>query len=772
MPLFALLLAVAAAFALPGWAAPAAHPDDFAKSIRPALAEHCGACHRPDNPKNSVDFLRTQTAGEMNLRRGMWRNVAAQLRNRTMPPMASKLAEEDRLRISAWIDERLRDTACANGEYAGPAVTRRLNRREYRNTIRDLFGIDYPVTDLFPADGTGGEGFDTNAETLFLPPILMERYLEAAQQILDRVIVTPALSKTVSASDLEPRLAARPTRRLVSAGDVLKARVSVWADGDYTVKLSADRPTHGPVQFTLEVDGVRSGMLDFARYESRGGATRAAGVKLARGEHQLTLKAVNGPLEIYYLAIDQRLQEATPDRKALHHRLLGLESGETPIDPRAAAARLLASILPRAFRRPVGQAEVDKYLAMYARVAERNEPYEERIKLALKAMLVSPDFLFHLTRSSSDEPGIRPLTDHELAARLSYFLWSTLPDDELRRAADQGKLRDARTLAAQVERLLDDPRSRVFASTFTGQWLGTKDIGGRVAPTISEVQDFYTPEVAADMREEPVLLFHHLLSANRSLLDLIDGNYSFLNERLVRFYELEGQVANVNGSVFQRVEWPDQRRAGLLALGGVLAMTSNFRQTNPVLRGGWVLETMLGVKVPSPPADVPPLETEANRNAKLTTRQKLEKHRESPACAACHNLMDPIGFGLENFDGYGRWRDTDNGLPVDASAVMPSGEKINGPVELRAVLLKRKGEFVRTLTGKVLGYALGRGLQDGDHCTVQRIVDGLEKDGYRARTLIREVALSTQFRHSQGGVALEAAPPAQKKRVRPPSFTK
>lgn len=765
MRLFALLL-----LSLP-FAGLAAEPAAFTESIRPVLAEHCGACHRPGNPKNHVDFLKAQTADDMNTRRGMWRNVAAQLRNRTMPPMASKLSEADRVRVSVWIDERLRETACASGEYAGPAITRRLNRREYRNTIRDLFGIDYPVTDLFPADGTGGEGFDTNAETLFLPPILMERYLEAAQQVLDRVIVTPALSKTVSAADLEPTIAERPPRRLVSEGHVLKTRVSVWADGDYTVKLSADRPTHGPVQFTLEVDGVKAGMLDFARYESRGGATRAAGVKLARGEHQLTLKAVNGPLEIFYLAIDQRLPEATPDRKALHHRLLGLEPGETPIDPRAAATRLLAAILPKAFRRPVSKAEVDKYLGMYARVAERSEPYEERVKLALKAVLVSPDFLFHMTASASDQPGIRPLADHELAARLSYFLWSTMPDDELRRLADEGKLRDPRVLAAQVDRLLDDPRARVFANTFVGQWLGTKDIGGRVAPTISEVQDFYTPEVAADMREEPVLLFQHLFTANRSLLDLINGNYSFLNERLVRFYELEGQVKDVRGNVFQRVEWPDQRRAGLLALGGVLAMTSNFRQTNPVLRGGWVLDTMLGIKVPSPPPDVPPLETESNKKARLTTRQKLEKHRENPACAACHNLMDPIGFGLENFDGYGRWRDTDNGLPVDASAVMPSGEQINGPVELREMLMKRKGEFVRTLTGKVLGYALGRGLHDADHCTVQRIVDALEKDGYRARTLVREVALSTPFRHSQGGITVET-PPVEKKRVRPPSFTK
>ena len=761
-PIFSISLA---------WAQSAA-PKDFTLTIRPVLAEHCGACHNPGNPKNRIDFLKAQSAADMDSQRGMWRNVAAQLLNRTMPPMTSKLAEEDRLRVAAWIEGRMRETACAAGDYAGLAVTRRLNRREYRNTIRDLFGVDYAVTDIFPADGTGGEGFDTNAETLFLPPILMERYLEAAQQILERAIVTPPLSKSIGAAELEPALAVRANRRLVSPGDELSAKVSVYDDGIYSVKLSADRPTQGPVKLTLFIDGVRSGVLDFARYESKGGATRAANVRLARGEHTLTLKAQDAlPLEIYYLAIDQRAQEASPEKKALHYRLFALEPGETPVDARAAARRLIAGLLPKAFRRPVTAVEIDKYLAMYDRVAKRDDPYEERVKLALKAMLVSPEFLFHLTSSASEEPGIRPLTDHETAARLSYFLWSTAPDDELRRLAEQGQLRNPEAIAAQVDRLIDDARSRTFANTFVGQWLGTKDLGGRVQPTISEVQDFYTPEVAVDLREEPVVLFHHMLTANASLIDLIDGNYTFLNERLVRFYEIEGKVPPVRGSLFQRVEWPDSQRAGILGLGSVLAMTSNFRQTNPVLRGAWVLENLLGVKVPSPPPDVPPLETEANRKLKITMRQKLEKHRESPACAACHNLMDPIGFGLEHFDGYGRWRDTDNGLPVDASGVMPSGEKFTGAVELRNILLRRKAEFVRTLTGKVLGYALGRGLHDADHCTVQRIVTALEQDGYRARTLIREVALSIPFRNSQGGVAVDALPGA-KRRERPLSFNK
>ncbi|MBX5493783.1 MAG: DUF1592 domain-containing protein [Bryobacteraceae bacterium] len=362
------------------------------------------------------------------------------------------------------------------------------------------------------------------------------------------------------------------------------------------------------------------------------------------------------------------------------------------------------------------------------------------------------------------KPGIQPLSSHEIASRLSYFLWSSMPDDELFRLADAGRLQDAGVLSAQVDRMLDDPRSRVFASTFIGQWLGTQDVGGRVAPTVAEVQHFYTPEVAADLREEPVVLFHHILGENRSLLDLIDGNYTFLTDRLVQFYQLEGHVKSLPGRGFHQLTWPDRRRGGVLGLASVLALTSHFKQTSPVLRGAWVLETLLGTTVPPPPPDVPPLETETNRKAKLSVRQKLMRHRENPSCAACHDLIDPIGFGLENFDWLGRWRDRDNGQPIDASGKMPSGETFDGPEELRRVLLTRKQEFIRHLTSKVLGYALGRSLRDADQCVVQQIADRVEKDNYGARTLLREVVLSVPFRNSQEDVDRSEEAPAPVRR--------
>jgi hypothetical protein len=723
------------------------------------LLQNCGGCHDPANPKNRIDFLKAATARDMENRRGLWRNVAAQLRNRTMPPVASKLSEEDRFRIATWVDDRLRQTACNAGDYAGAVIARRLNRREYHNTIRDLLGVDLPVSDIFPADGSGGEGFDTNGETLYVQPVMMERYMEAAQQILDRVIITPPLSKVFMSAEMAPAVPSGKPGRPLAAGQEVSAVIPIHIDGDYNLRVSLERPRDRQFKVEVKVDGASAGTQLYQKDANGGATARASLAKLARGLHTVSVVAGESPILLYSLTVEQKLDQPSSEKRAMHYRLFGMEPGDAPLQPRMAMQRLLAGFMRKAYRRPVEPAEVDRFMAMYDRAAERGDPYEERVKLTLKAVLVSPHFLFRIEERKS-EPGIHPLGQYDLASRLSYFLWSTMPDEELFGLAAQGRLQDPKVLDQQVQRMLDDPRSRTFANTFIGQWLGTQDVGGRVVPMLTELQHYYTPEASADLRQEPVLLFHHILGENRSLIDLLNAGYTFLTERLVKFYELEGQVKGV-GAAFQKVAWPDKRRGGVFGMGAVLAMTSHYKQSSPVLRGAWVLETMLGTHVPPPPPDVPPLETEGKKDSG-TMRQKLMRHRADPSCSACHNLMDPIGFGLENFDWMGRWRDKEsNGQLVDASGTMPSGEKFTGPVELRQVLLNRKGEFVRHLTGKVLGYALGRSLQDGDHCTVQRIVDKLEKDDYRARTLIREIVMSIPFRNFQGGAVITEAAPAK-----------
>jgi len=770
-------------------------PDQFAASIRPVLAQNCGGCHNPDNPKNQVDFLKAKTAKDLEGKRGLWKNVAANMRNRSMPPVASKLTEEDRLRVATWVEDRLRETACNVGDFAGAVAIRRLNRREYRNTIRDLLGVDMDVTELFPTDGSGGSGFDTNGETLYVGQLLSERYLEAAQQALDHAIITLPLARNFTAAAMAPAMPELKGARKITIGDELSAIISVYAEGNYEVRVSAER-SETPLKLALKVDGAAIGDLAVQQGRGFGGgggggrggqaATALLQTRLDRGTHTISIVA-ESPASISSVNVEQKLTAKLPDgtkalepverykqdlvegpspeRRALHYRLLGSEPGREPLNARKTAERILGGFLRRAFRRSVQPAEVNRFLALYDRAAQRGDPYEERMKLALKGILVSPDFLFKI-ESRKEKPGIYPIGQYEMASRLSYFLWSTMPDDELFQLAEQGKLQDPKVLAAQVDRMIDDPRSSTFTTSFIGQWLGTQDLGGRVQPFINTLQATanYYAESAADLRQEPVRLFDRILGENRSVLEFLTANYTYLTERLVKFYQLEGQV-DVRGNDFQLVTWPDQRRAGLLGMGAPLAITSQRLSTSPVLRGAWVLETLLGTPVPPPPPGVPPLPTAKGRET-LTVREKLLQHRGSPTCSTCHNLMDPIGFGLENFDGLGRWRDSDvTGKPIDATGALPSGEKFNGPIELRQALLAKKGDFVEHLTGKVLGYALGRSLQDGDSCTVQRLTQTIEKDNYRARTMFREIVLSTPFRNTQGGVIAKSSAPVAPKRM-------
>lgn len=734
--------------------------DPFTDRVKPVLQAHCGACHDPKSSKNRIDFLKAQKAEDLQQKRGLWRSVAIQLRHRTMPPVASKITDAERIEISRWVDATLRETACSTGPFAGYVPPRRLNRREYRNTVRDLLGVDLDVTELFPADEAGGAGFDTNGETLYVPPMMLERYLEAASKVADRVVVTPPLSRHIQSADMLPARPSDKPGRPLEPGEKLTTALPVYVDGKYSIRVSIERPPNHPVDMNLQVDSSPPVNLVYARDSAGGPTARGSVVELTRGMHTFTVSPGRYPVSFYRLMVDQTADPAPAAERLAHYRLFGIEADESPLDPERTARRTLERLLPRAFRGPVEAGEVDRYMALYKRSAERGDPHEEAFKQALKAVLVSPRFLFRVEQQPAGD-AIEPLGMYDLASRLSYFLWGAMPDAELLELARAGTLQDAAVLTRQVERMLDDPRSRAFADAFVGQWLGTKDVGGRVVPLLTELQHYYTPEAAAELRQEPVLLFAHLLGENRSVLELLTANYSFLTERLAKFYQVEDKV-QVKGDSFRKVTWPDDRRAGVLGMAGVLAMTSHYRQSSPVLRGAWVLDTLLGTPVPPPPPDVPPLEKITRTEKGLTMRQVLARHRDDATCATCHDVMDPIGFGLENFDWMGRWRDTEpNGAPVDATGVMPSGETFSGPAGLRQVLLRRKEDFVRHLVGKVLGFALGRSLQDGDSCTVQRIADALEKDGYRTRTLVREVVLSIPFRNTQGGVEPSQAEPAK-----------
>jgi hypothetical protein len=461
------------------------------------------------------------------------------------------------------------------------------------------------------------------------------------------------------------------------------------------------------------------------------------------------LEAARGALD--YAAKDTRAREtfliAEPDRQS---------------SPEQAARKILEAFLPRAFRRAASALEVERYMALFRDAQKRKESFDESILYTLQAVLVSPHFLFRKERPNPD-PAPRLLGDYEIASRLSYFLWGSMPDRTLMDLAAQGKLKDPEVLKEQVTRLLfggtarkDGDKVRIvsdgklteFATRFIEQWLGTRELGRNIRPDPKLFPQYYNAELQAAIRYEPILFFQEILSSNLSLLNLLDSKFSFVNDTLNRHYGLN--LAKLRQQPVKTDLPENSHRGGLLGMAAVSAVSSYPNRTSPVLRGKWVLEAILGTPPPPPPPDVPELKEAHEGEAPKTLRERLVQHRQNPVCASCHNRIDPMGFGLENYDVLGRWRTEDAGKPIDAKGELPDGTAFDGPQELKAVLLQRKDLFIRHLTNKMLGYALGRGLTLEDSCTVDEIVAQLEKDDYKAHTLVLGIVLSTPFRYQAG----------------------
>jgi len=604
---------VAASSALVSGAVLTERPVHFANDVRPVLQNYCFRCHDGRKHKGDVD-LSIFTNEQAVLRQPkLWGQVLEQLNDRTMPPAKKpQPSADERVRLAGWIHDALTHIDPSKlPKDPGRVTIHRLNRAEYNNTIRDLLGVDTRPADGFPADGAGGGGFDNNADTLFIPPLLMEQYLRAA-------------------------------------GDVL-------------------RQTPADHIFTFHP-----------------------------GKH---------------------------------------------LTARNAARKILDDFLPRAFRRPVQSLEVERYLRLFDVAKERGESFEDAVRLAFKGVLISPEFLFRV-EADRDTKEPYAISDYELASRLSYFIWSSMPDKELFDLAAQGKLHEDEVLEQQAGRMLKDPKSKELAENFASQWLGIRELRTTVQPDRKRFPRF-TPAVRDAMYDESVLLVDSVLREDRSLFTLLDADYTYLNEPLARLYG----IPNVSGEEMRKVTLHDANRGGILGLGSILTVTSYPLRTSPVLRGRWVLETVLGAPTPPPPPDVPQLPKDDRKLNGLTFRQVLEEHRKNPQCAACHARMDPIGFGMENFDAIGRWRTQQAGKPVDAAGTLVTGETFSGPAQLKQVLLRKKPEFIRNLSEKMLSYALGRGLEYYDQAAVLKIDEAVEKSEYRSSVLVAEIVKSYPFRY-------------------------
>jgi len=736
--------------------------DEFDTIVRPVLAETCAKCHNEKSAAGGMSVADLTSADSLAQHRDVWEVILRRLRTGDMPPAGIPRPEAARMTAMTGYIERAFDRADASVKLdPGRMTAHRLNRNEYSNTIRDLLGVQFRADKDFPVDDSG-DGFDNIGDVLTVSPLLMERYLSAAERI-----ARWAISTEIPAKPLEIGYLARESRIRRLDRSTIEAEHRVEFGGDYIVRfgLPGERPPidgldAAPVKLGLWMDGnliatqivetKPSGLVYFNPYSEE-----EFQLSLPEGDHVFRAGFIDdGFVQIlpeedaYKRSVNKFLDaiifigpfEAKAGKES-RKKILSCD----PQSGRACVERIVSDLARRAYRRPVTRREVDSLLRFVDLARTSGQSVEQGVQLAIQAMLVSPNFLFRIERDPDprDPSLVHEVSPFELASRVSYFLWSSMPDEELMTLAESGKLGDPRVLEAQVDRMLADPRAAAFADNFAGQWLETRNLD--VVKPDPELFKQWNPELREAMKAETSMFFAHVLRENRPVSDFLNAEYTFLNERLAGHYGIGG----VSGPEFRKVSLTTDRRGGVLSQGGVLTVSSYPTRTSPVIRGKYVLQNLLGIPPAPPPPDVPALEESAG-NEPRSMREQLDLHRRNPTCASCHRNMDPLGFGLENYDAIGRWRDREGEFPVDASGTLPDGQRFATAGEMRALLVSQLPQFSRTLTQKMLTYALRRGLKPYDRRTVDSIQRAVAADQYRFRTMVHEIVKSLPFQARRG----------------------
>ena len=755
------------------------------RPYRELIQTYCFGCHN-DSAKTggltlqSVDL--THVAGHADV----WEKVIGKLESNAMPPPgAPKPADAECRKLILWLEASI-DAAAARNPDPGRMVVHRLNRSEYVNSIRDLLDIDIDGASLLPPDDSGF-GFDNIADVLSISPMLTERYLSAARKVSRQAVGDPTIRPTTQTFAINKFIKqddrAGEDLPFGSRGGV-GVRYFFPVDAEYVVKISLLRTYEGfirglaePHQLEVRLEGKK-----IRQFTVGGGAAETGGRSRTQvpdpeaegAEVRFFAKAGPGVIAVDYLkeisvpegmlrptyavtsyeyagdvtvppgigSIDVRgpYNVTSPGNSPSRQRIFVCHPADAA-DEDPCAKQILSALARHAYRRAVTPDDIQPLMSVF-RMARANGNFDSAVRLALERILVSPDFLFRLER---DRPNVAPgvayrISDPELASRLSFFLWSSIPDEELLSVAQKGKLHEPHSLQQQVRRMMADSRFRSFVDNFTGQWLYVRNVR-LITP------DPYTfPDFDANLRdafaEELELFLNSQVREDHSVLDLLNANYTFVNERLARHYGIPG----VYGSHFRRVELNDQSRYGLLGKAGILMVTSYPNRTSPVLRGKWLLQNILGTPPPAPPPNVPALPGNDPGSKPLSVRERLEAHRRNPACASCHRTIDPLGFALENFDAVGAWQvHTEAGTPVDASGTLADGTKVNGPVELSQALLRNREAFVQTVIGKMLTYSLGRGTEYFDGPAIRQILRAAASDNYRWSAILMGIAESAPF---------------------------
>jgi len=749
-------------------AAPAEAGEDdlYRRDVAPLIAKYCSDCHSERQQRAGLSLTKDASSTAIQRNRKVWESVVSMLRDGVMPPADKpQPTDEELARMTGILEETLANIDCTGGIDPGRVTIRRLNRAEYNNTIRDLVGVDFQPAEDFPSDDVG-YGFDNIGDVLSLPPLLFEKYLAAAEKITEAAIITGDRQRGEIVK-FEPRR----MRRNGQGGDYGNGAVNLYStaelsvrhsfpkSGEYVLRVRAFGQQAGPepARMSLRLDGKELQTFD-VKAEEGDSQTCEHRLQIEQGRKRVAVAFVNdyyNPKHPDPKARDRNLIvehveiqgpiEVVPLPES-HRRIITRVPREDGSDADSCTREILRRFVTRAYRRPVTGEELERLVELAAGVRSDGESFERGIQLALQAVLVSPHFLFRIeTDREPENPAVvHEISEYELATRLSYFLWSSLPDEELFALADRGELRQGETLARQVRRMLADPKSRALVDNFASQWLQFRNLD-QFSPDPKQFPDF-DEALRQAMRTETEMFFTTILREDRSILEFLDADYTFVNERLARHYG----IADVRGDEFQRVNIDANQRGGILAHGSILAITSNPTRTSPVKRGKWVLDNLLGAPPPPPPPGVEELSDESEAALTGTLRQRMEQHRANPGCASCHRQMDPLGFGLENYDPIGAWRTREGKFPIDSSGTLPSGESFNGPRELRAILIGRKTEFTRCLTEKLLTYALGRGLEYYDRCAVDRIVEAVARNDYHMSALIEGIVASDPFQKRRG----------------------
>jgi len=756
----AMLLAALACSA--SWRTATAAQPGF-KQAQAFLQQHCHECHGPTKAKADLDLSRFKDESRLLQDIKTWRSVLQQVNTGEMPPKKAKShpSATDVTAFNTALENAIAKAQSKAPVDPGRVTARRLNRTEYDNTVRDLLSTDFSASENFPADDIG-HGFDNIGDVLSMSPVHLERYLDAADAIARRVVLMDLPkppTRTTSGLFLEPRVRGSEvsTRPVTNSAAELHARHEIKVAGRYTFRVRAgatNAPGADPVRMALRMDDRE---LEVVAVTNSTEAWKVFEVQLdiEPGERRFAARWVNRdglPAGSTLFLNEFKVIGPTDTRTTFMRRVDGRLAG---VPEAKRATEVTSWFLRLAFRRPPAPEEV----ARYVRVVEQGQAdgggkLEAGVQDLVRAALVSPKFLFRVEDDDAPKSTkARPLGDHALASRLSYFLWSTMPDETLMALADMGRLTEE--LEPQVRRMLKDARAVALVRNFGLQWLQLQ----RLATFQPDATLFpaFDDRLRRAMLRETELFLAEIVREDRSILDLVDADFTYVNRALARHYGMEGRMPKdgAGQDEFVRVTFEDRKRGGLMTQASILTATSNPTRTSPVKRGRWVLEQILGTPPPPPPPNVP--ELEAQHELKGTLRQRMEQHRSNPSCANCHQQMDAMGFAFENFDAIGRFRAKDGKEAIDPSGTLPDGSAFDGAAGLRGILKGRKELVARNLAEKLMTYATGRGLEFYDEPAIKKVLVGTAKGEYRFSSMILSIVQSDPFRMRRGLAADRAA---------------